>query len=380
MLRAPFALPMVSGKARNVARPRDRLPLRSGPLLGCAHPGLNGDSILSANSYDAIVIGGGHNGLVAAAYLAKYGARTVVLEARHKTGGAADTMAPWPEAPDIKVTTLSYVMSLMPPSIQRDLGLERFGYKVFPQGHGYLPLPDGSILQSGDEAQGPRVDREVLQARRRPVAEVRGVDRPHREHHGTAPDGDAAARRVEEGGRHQGRRAARVAAPQGGRPADGRRHHAAVHDERHRPAPALVRERGVHRPAVGERDHRHVVGSRCARHGVRDDASLRRRHRRRRDRELGLSRGRHGRGRRRVRLRGAVVRCRDPHERAGRAGADPRRPRGRRRARRRRGAVGAARRHRDPPEDHVPRADRTVAAARRRSSRTSRAGARAPAP
>ena len=45
-----------------------------------------------ANRYDAIVIGGGHNGLVAAAYLAKYGARTVVLEARHKTGGAADTM------------------------------------------------------------------------------------------------------------------------------------------------------------------------------------------------------------------------------------------------------------------------------------------------
>ncbi len=67
-----------------------------------------------ANRYDAIVIGGGHNGLIAGAYLAKYGARTVVLEARHKTGGAADTMSPWPEAPDIKVTTLSYVMSLMP--------------------------------------------------------------------------------------------------------------------------------------------------------------------------------------------------------------------------------------------------------------------------
>ena len=96
---------------------------------------------MPANSYDAIVIGGGHNGLVAAAYLAKYGARTVVLEARHKTGGAADTMAPWPEAPDIKVTTLSYVMSLMPPSIQRDLGLERFGYKVHPQGHGLPAAP-----------------------------------------------------------------------------------------------------------------------------------------------------------------------------------------------------------------------------------------------
>ena len=109
---------------------------------------------MPANSYDAIVIGGGHNGLIAAAYLAKYGANTVVLEAREKTGGAADTMSPWEESPDIKVTTLSYVMSLMPPTIQRDLQLERFGYKVHPQGLGYLPHPDGrSIIQSDDEQQ-----------------------------------------------------------------------------------------------------------------------------------------------------------------------------------------------------------------------------------
>jgi phytoene dehydrogenase-like protein len=107
---------------------------------------------LQANRYDAIVIGGGHNGLIAAAYLAKRGASTVVLEKRHKTGGAADTSSPWPEAPDIKVTTLSYVMSLMPSTIRRDLELERFGYKVFSMGEGYLPIRGGgSIVQASDD-------------------------------------------------------------------------------------------------------------------------------------------------------------------------------------------------------------------------------------
>jgi phytoene dehydrogenase-like protein len=100
-----------------------------------------------ANSYDAIVVGGGHNGLVAAAYLARAGASTIVLEARHKTGGAAATDAPWPEAPDIKVTRLSYVMSLMPPSIIRDLELERHGYRVHPMGPYYQAWPDGRSLK-----------------------------------------------------------------------------------------------------------------------------------------------------------------------------------------------------------------------------------------
>src|SRR5439155_4016612 len=81
----------------------------------------------TTNTYDAVIVGGGHNGLVAAAYLAKIGARVVVLEARHKTGGAADTSSPFPELPDVKVTTLSYVMSLMPPSLVRDLRLESYG-------------------------------------------------------------------------------------------------------------------------------------------------------------------------------------------------------------------------------------------------------------
>ncbi|MEX1046100.1 MAG: NAD(P)/FAD-dependent oxidoreductase [Actinomycetota bacterium] len=113
---------------------------------------------MAANTYDAIVVGGGHNGLVAAAYLAKAGAQTLVLEARERTGGAADTSSPFPDLPDVKVTTLSYVMSLMPPSIIRDLQLENFGYKVFPMGPTYAPQPgSGTLRVSEDEGLRERV-------------------------------------------------------------------------------------------------------------------------------------------------------------------------------------------------------------------------------
>jgi phytoene dehydrogenase-like protein len=106
------------------------------------------------NSYDAIVIGGGHNGLVAGAYLAKAGARAVVLEARHKTGGAAATDAPWPDAPEFRVTTYSYVMSLMPDTIIRELDLKRHGYKVYPMGPYFQAWPDGrSLTLFADDAK-----------------------------------------------------------------------------------------------------------------------------------------------------------------------------------------------------------------------------------
>jgi len=107
-----------------------------------------------AARYDAIVVGGGHNGLVAAAYLARSGARTLVLEARGKTGGAATTEAPWPDAPQYRVTRLSYVMSLMPPTIINDLDLARHGYKIFPMGPYYQAFPEGgSIKLYADDAQ-----------------------------------------------------------------------------------------------------------------------------------------------------------------------------------------------------------------------------------
>ena len=110
-----------------------------------------------AASFDAIVIGGGHNGLVAAAYLARSGARTLVLEGRDTAGGAATTEAPWPDAPEFRVTRLSYVMGVMPPTIISDLDLPRHGYKVFPMGPYYQAFPEGgSIKLYADDAQRNR--------------------------------------------------------------------------------------------------------------------------------------------------------------------------------------------------------------------------------
>jgi phytoene dehydrogenase-like protein len=101
---------------------------------------------MASNVYDAIVIGGGHNGLTSGAYFARDGLRTVVLEAREKTGGAADTSAPFADHPDIKVTTYSYVMSLMPPTIIRELNLKAHGYDVTPFGPYFQAYPDGRAI------------------------------------------------------------------------------------------------------------------------------------------------------------------------------------------------------------------------------------------
>jgi phytoene dehydrogenase-like protein len=107
-----------------------------------------------ADPYDAIIVGGGHNGLVSAAYFARSGARVVVLESRSRVGGAVDTSHPFPDHPDIGVSTYSYVMSLMPPFIIEDLRLRDHGYRVTPFGPYYQAFPDGrSITIFGDDAR-----------------------------------------------------------------------------------------------------------------------------------------------------------------------------------------------------------------------------------
>jgi phytoene dehydrogenase-like protein len=85
---------------------------------------------LMAKARDAVVVGGGHNGLVAAAYLARSGLDTLVCERRGVVGGAAVSEHPF--GPGYTVTSLSCVVSLLSPGLVRDLGLRSHGYHVYP--------------------------------------------------------------------------------------------------------------------------------------------------------------------------------------------------------------------------------------------------------
>jgi len=96
-----------------------------------------------ARKYDAIVIGGGHNGLVAAAYLGKAGKKVLVLERRHVLGGAAVTEEIFP---GFKFSVCSYVVSLFRPHIIRDLELTRHGLDLIPLEASFTPLPNGDSL------------------------------------------------------------------------------------------------------------------------------------------------------------------------------------------------------------------------------------------
>jgi phytoene dehydrogenase-like protein len=96
--------------------------------------------------YDAVIIGGGHNGLVSAAYLARAGMKTLVLEQRHVLGGAAVTEEIFP---GFRFSVFSYVVSLLRPEIIRELKLPRHGLDILPLDGTFTPLRPGEGPKPG---------------------------------------------------------------------------------------------------------------------------------------------------------------------------------------------------------------------------------------
>jgi phytoene dehydrogenase-like protein len=123
--------------------------------------------------YDAIVIGGGHNGLTAAAYLARAGRKVLVLERRHVLGGAAVTEEVFP---GFRFSVASYVVSLLRPEIIRDLDLPRHGLEILPLDGTFTPMPSGDYLwRVNDHAKT-----------RREIARHSGVDAEAYDEYGKA--------------------------------------------------------------------------------------------------------------------------------------------------------------------------------------------------
>ena len=96
------------------------------------------------DTFDAVIIGGGHNGLTCGAYLARAGLKSLVLERRDKIGGAAVSEE---IVPGYTFSVFSYAVALLHPKVVRDLELDRYGLEVYPASDMFGPLPDGRFVQ-----------------------------------------------------------------------------------------------------------------------------------------------------------------------------------------------------------------------------------------
>lgn len=123
----------------------------TGSTTASASASTNGNAPATASgggNWDAIVVGGGHNGLTTGAYLAHAGLRTLILERRPILGGACVTEEVWPGA---RVSRCSYVVSMLQPKVVADLELKRYGYKAYPLDPAYAAMtPEGPIIFHDD--------------------------------------------------------------------------------------------------------------------------------------------------------------------------------------------------------------------------------------
>ena len=134
--------------AKTTSAPRDSATGGNGKAPGSRRPDAATGRRARDRSYDAIVIGGGHNGLVNGAYLAKAGLRTLILERRHLVGGAAITEE---LRPGFWFTTFSYALSLLRPDIIHDLELTKHGFMPLLMPSTFAPMENGDYLLLGQD-------------------------------------------------------------------------------------------------------------------------------------------------------------------------------------------------------------------------------------
>lgn len=147
---------------------------RLSPRLNCRH-----HAVMTARTFDAAIVGGGHNGLVCAAYLAKAGLKVVVLERRAVVGGAAVTEE---FHPGFRNSVASYTVSLLNPKVIHDLELARHGLRIVERRlANFLPLDDGRYLKVGEGRTRDEVAKfstrdaerlDAFEARLEPIADL----------------------------------------------------------------------------------------------------------------------------------------------------------------------------------------------------------------